>query len=410
MGDEAGVVVVDDFLGAHFVGDDDGYFGGHGFEDDVAEGVGGGGEDEDVGGGVGGAEVVSFEEASEIGVGEELFHFGQVGAVADDDELGVLFIAEDVDEDGEVFFEGDAADVEDDDVVVMVLAAARVEGVGVDASGEDVDGCFEALCELFFDGLGGSQDECGVVVEPFEIVPGEVFGALGRAGGGEFEFLDEFFDAGSDVVGQGGVVGADDGAVGVSGGEESGEAYGAGCGEVDEVVGGFLEVAEEAEAGDFEVEDHVEVDVDGQAGLVAEDAYGASGFDVVVFVGVGVDIESAFFGLAVVGEVAEGVGDAVDFVVGIGEEGDVHGGDSSLYCLGVLVLRVFLRGHWVVVVSVYPGYAGCYVWGRTGLVFGRPKKGWLEAVRGCSYFCYCLWLSLSEGAGMVIFPVRGRRG
>lgn len=107
-GDEAFLSVLDEVAGAADVGDDDGEAAGLGFEDDISEGVGGAGEEEEIGGCVSGGEFGAGEVAGEDGVGEEAFHFAQVGSISDDEwsdgEALVGEAADDGDKSIQVFF------------------------------------------------------------------------------------------------------------------------------------------------------------------------------------------------------------------------------------------------------------------------------------------------------------------
>lgn len=123
LDDEAGVVVVGDLGGAADVADDGGEAGGLGFHHGLSQRVGGAGEDEEVARGVGGGEGEAVAEAGEVVAGavEGGAHALEVGAVPDDDEVGVdvallergVGEAPGVGEEGEVFFDADAAHGED---------------------------------------------------------------------------------------------------------------------------------------------------------------------------------------------------------------------------------------------------------------------------------------------------------
>lgn len=165
--DAAGAFGEDGVAGAALVGDEDGETGGLGFDDDAAEGVGGAGEDEEVAGGEGGGEVVTAFDAGEDGggVGEAGLHFGEVGAVADDDEFGggslVMHVEEGVGEEGEIFFFGDAADVEEDGGF-RFGAPLAAEGVGAVGGGEGA----------LFDAAADDVDAVGVEAVGDEVVAG----------------------------------------------------------------------------------------------------------------------------------------------------------------------------------------------------------------------------------------------
>lgn len=297
-----------------------------------------GGKDEEVHVRVGGGEGFAAEDAVEDGGGRErAAEVGLLGAVADDVPGGVeaagLESVVDDGEEGDVFLDGKAADVAEDELPVggsggWPGTAGGGEQGGVDAALHEIAGAagglFEQGAEL---GIGGEED----LGEAVEAGGGGEGGGLGAAG--ERVSGTSGQPAGDGVEAAGGVL-VDVGVPG--GGEREAEAPGeagaedaelGGAGDVDEVgleaAEGAGDAAGVAEEEGVEGEVALERDAEAGAGEVEslEGAFGSFGDGLA-----GADDEegeSAAVGEA--GEVAGGVGDAVDLVEGVGEEGYAWG-------------------------------------------------------------------------------------
>lgn len=315
--------------------------GGHGFEDDVAEGFGEAGEGEEVAGGVVIGEVLAGAVAGEDGVWAELFfEVGAGGTVTDDEDaesgVGLGGALEGVCEVCDVFFGGDSGDVSDDDVLGFEAAGGAdagaagpvgAEELGVDAAGPE-DEVFEAAgLEVGDGGIGGDVGFEGAVMEPPEVAPD---------GAGE----------GADAVVCGvlievGVKGGDGGDAAAARPAEDGEAE---CGfgrDMDEVgleAGDGALGAPEGRDGEkeFLVEGHDEGADDVAVGILE------------VFAVIRVDDEDVIARIAEdADEFSEGPGDAVDLgEVGFGDEGDAHGRGSA-WGNGFGITSIRERSAWI---------------------------------------------------------------
>lgn len=321
LDDEAGVVVVGDLGGAADVADDCGEAGGLGFHHGLAERVGGAGEDEEVARGVGGGEGEGVAEAGEVMAGavEGGAHLGEIGAVTHDDEVGVdvaslergVGEAPGVGEEGEVFFDADAADGEDAQAAREVggglVAERRGKGLEADAGAEGRDAIradAEAL-DAGGEALAAGEDATEASIEG-------AHGEVAEAAGG---IVEEAFDVGGEV----GVVGAHERDTEDFGGEETDEADGAGRADVDRggVEGaGLAEHGEGGGRGEFEV--FVAGHLDGEARGEGADVGGWLAGEV----GGGEDAEIAACVAGFAGHVADEAGDAVHVGEGVGEEED----------------------------------------------------------------------------------------
>lgn len=135
-----------------------------GFEHDQAEGIGKAGEDEDIGGGVVTGEFFTMFHADKVDVGIFLAEGGELRAIADD-EFGAG--EGELEEGFDVFFDGDAADVQEDGTRCGKEGfLAGTKKVGINAAGPADEAGEAAGAELAFEGRGGDHDSAGRLVEP----------------------------------------------------------------------------------------------------------------------------------------------------------------------------------------------------------------------------------------------------
>jgi len=151
--------VLDDFGHAASVRADDGNFAGHGFESGEAEGLELRRKKEKVGGGklfVDGVLLAKEEHVFlEFFLADEIFGGAAVGAVADEDELGGHFGAnesEDFDGVGEAFDRAEVREVHQDGFAVgrPLLAEALVGGTAVEIAVDEIGDHFDGALDVEF--------------------------------------------------------------------------------------------------------------------------------------------------------------------------------------------------------------------------------------------------------------------
>ena len=335
----------DDVTGSAVGGDDGGDGGGEGFEHDVAEGVGVGGEDEQIHVRVGLGEGFAAEDAGEDGVWELLPERGFQVSVTYDEEAGAGDAggAEgglDARKEGHIFLDGEAADeAEEDGVFVGVeWGSVEVEGglrassraarggeeVGVDAALHEMAGTVAHALEQGAELRVRSEEDAGEAIEAGGGEEGQAFDAALDGGGVvRGEMTGEPMHAAAGVLVDVGVPGGGERDPVAPGEPGAKDAELGGAGDVEEVgaegAEGAIDGAGVADEERIEVEVFFERDGGAGAGeLEGVEVVGGGGGR-----GAGADAEE---GKAAApgegGEVAGGVGDAVDLVEGVGEEGD----------------------------------------------------------------------------------------